>query len=51
MTTKAGCEHCGAVGPLMPTPEGDHCETCYEQIMGEAAQESRSCDDADIHAD
>lgn len=46
----ATCGHCGAEGRLMPTPEGDHCETCYEQVMGEAVHESRSCDDTEIHA-
>lgn len=44
------CDHCGAEGPLLPTPEGSHCENCYDQVMGEGAKESRSCDDTDIHA-
>jgi hypothetical protein len=39
----------GDFGPLMPTSEGDHCESCYEQEMGEATQGSRSCDDINIH--
>ncbi|QUP67400.1 hypothetical protein PSYCIT7_007155 [Pseudomonas syringae Cit 7] len=50
LTIPATCAHCGSEGPLAPTPEGDHCEVCYVQVMGEAAQESRSCDDTDIHA-
>jgi len=50
LTIEQKCDHCGAKDPLLPTPEGSHCETCYDQVIGEGAQESRSCDDADTHA-
>lgn len=42
LTIAPTCEHCDAEGPLMPTPEGDHCATCYEQMMGEALEGARS---------
>lgn len=29
------CEHCGAEGPVLPTPHGYHCEQCYPQVMGQ----------------
>ncbi|MEE4733631.1 hypothetical protein V2K60_20655 [Pseudomonas alliivorans] len=50
LTIPATCAQCGSEGPLAPTPEGDHCEVCCVQVIGEAAQESHSCDDTDIHA-
>ena len=42
MTTIEQCEHCGAEGPVLPTPEGDHCEACYETLMGQALEDMRS---------
>jgi hypothetical protein len=38
----AQCEHCGDDGPLMPTPEGDHCAICYELVMGDAIEDAHS---------
>ncbi|MCK2122055.1 hypothetical protein [Pseudomonas sp. PNPG3] len=45
------CEHCGAEGPLAPTPHGMHCHPCYDLVMRPDEQESRSCDDTGIYAD
>ncbi|MFV1943370.1 hypothetical protein VPH49_21390 [Pseudomonas luteola] len=45
------CEHCGAEGPVSPTPHGFHCGPCYEQAMGEAEQEPHNCDGGNIYED
>lgn len=45
MTPETKCEHCGAEAPLLPTPEGFHCETCYSQLMGPALAAAGSGED------
>lgn len=44
------CEHCGTdEGSLLPTPEGDHCQDCYAQVMGEGEADDPSCDATGIY--